>query len=140
MGTLMRTVQGVRMTVAAAENVAETATDVKADVARLRTGLTVDALAIECLDGADPDRVEGWRDYVEAVCAAASLPEATAEKPSGFSVAHYPHHEVGTRWAVLNLNRETVAYAYCEALATTLVGLMNQNRETFAAFDGTDES
>ncbi len=61
----------------------ETSTDVAADVARLRSGeITRDALLAECLDGADEDRVEGWREYVEAVSAAAGpLSAKKAGKP-----------------------------------------------------------
>ena len=60
------------LTRAAALNVAETGIDVSDDVARLRRGATdAEALLAECLDGADDDRVEGWRDYVLAVAAAA---------------------------------------------------------------------
>lgn len=60
-------VQGVTMTAAAAMNVEECSVDVLADAARMQRGLTVEALLSECLDGADADRVQGWREYVEAV-------------------------------------------------------------------------
>lgn len=62
------TVQGVTMTAAAAENVAECAVNVAGDVASLLRGSTTpEALLAECLDGADSDREQGWREYVEAV-------------------------------------------------------------------------
>lgn len=62
------TVQGVTMSAAAAENVAECAVDVAADVASLLYGSTTpEVLLAECLDGADADREQGWREYVEAV-------------------------------------------------------------------------
>lgn len=56
----------------AAEAVREAGVSPSADVARIRAGLTSEALLAECLDGADPDRVEGWRDYVAAVFEVAS--------------------------------------------------------------------
>lgn len=58
------------MTTAAARNVAETSTDVDVDIRRFRTGV-IDraALLAECLDGADDDRTDGWRDYVDHVTA-----------------------------------------------------------------------
>jgi len=62
------TIRGVTMTSSAAANVAETGTDVAADLAALRAGTTTRrALLAECLDGADEDRIEGWREYVEAL-------------------------------------------------------------------------
>lgn len=65
------TLQGVEMTVAAAENVAEGGMDVAADVAALRAGTaTRETLLAECLDGADDDRIQGWHDYVSSVTAA----------------------------------------------------------------------
>jgi len=60
----------LRLSNAALENVAETGIDPMNDVARLRAGeVTEEALIDECLGGADDDRVEGWREYVEAVVA-----------------------------------------------------------------------
>jgi len=68
------TIGGATMTIAAARNLEETGTDVAADLAALRAGtMTRDALLAHCLNGADEDRVEGWREYVEAVSAAAQV-------------------------------------------------------------------
>lgn len=68
MATNEITVQGIKMTVAAAENVDECSVDVQADVAALRSGRTTrEALLEHCLDGAGDDRVDGWNDYVDAV-------------------------------------------------------------------------
>lgn len=54
---------------AAQRNIDETAIDPTIDVANVRIGtLTHDTLLAVCLDGADPDRVQGWRDYVATVC------------------------------------------------------------------------
>lgn len=65
------TIDGVTMSRAAATNVEETGVDVAADLAALRSGEhTAESLLAHCLDGADEDRVEGWRDYVSALVAA----------------------------------------------------------------------
>lgn len=62
------TVQGVRMSKAAAENVAECAVDVRDDIVELITGeQTKLGLLDFCLENADEDRRRGWMDYVEAV-------------------------------------------------------------------------
>jgi hypothetical protein len=64
--------QGVGMSVEAATNVAEAGVDVAADVMAIRSGtLTGETLLSECLDGADDDRIHGWRDYVSSVVIAA---------------------------------------------------------------------
>jgi hypothetical protein len=43
------------------------------DLAKIRDGrLNREALLIACLDGADDDRVQGWRDYVGEICRVAS--------------------------------------------------------------------
>lgn len=56
----------------AAENVIETGCDIDADIAALRSGAHTEAtLLAHCLDGADDDRKEGWRDYVRAIACAA---------------------------------------------------------------------
>jgi len=53
---------------AAQRNIEETCTDWEGDIERLRAGLTtIDALRSLCLDGADPDRIEGWEDYLATV-------------------------------------------------------------------------
>lgn len=67
----MTSTTSISLTTAALANIEETGTDVDADIARVRDGLTRDVLLAECLDGADDDRVEGWEDYVSAVCAVA---------------------------------------------------------------------
>lgn len=54
-----------KFTSAALANIAETGADWSADLAALRAGtLTASALLGHCLDGADDDRAEGWREYV----------------------------------------------------------------------------
>ena len=66
----------LRLTAAGAANLEETGMstpDVFSDVGCIRTGAkTAGQLLEDCLDGADDDRVQGWRDYVAAVVAAAS--------------------------------------------------------------------
>jgi len=59
---------------AALENIKETGIDPADDVARVRAGLSPDALLAECLEGADEDRVEGWREYVERIAEEALQP------------------------------------------------------------------
>lgn len=71
----------IKLTTAAQRNVDETSTDVAADIAALRAGKTPGALLADCLDGADDDRIEGWREYVAAVAAAAGV-EAGEDEPS----------------------------------------------------------
>lgn len=49
-------------------NIEECGVDAEADVEALRSGATTRAALLEhCLDGADADRVGGWRDYVSTV-------------------------------------------------------------------------
>lgn len=67
-------VNGVTLTRAAAVNVEETGIDPSDDVQRLRAGeVTPEVLMAECLDGADDDRVDGWREYVDNVADAAGV-------------------------------------------------------------------
>lgn len=62
------TVQGVKMSTAAAANVEEAGVSVTADVAAVSAGdLSPADLLAQCLDGCELDRVDGWRDYVYAV-------------------------------------------------------------------------
>lgn len=64
----------IRMTPAAIANAEETGADIHAHWMLLRGGLvSPEGLLAHCLDGADPDREEGWRDYVSAIAAAAGL-------------------------------------------------------------------
>ena len=67
----------INLTAAALANLEELGLDdddIRADVDALRTGKrTRDAFLAECLDGADEDREEGWRDYVSAVASAAGV-------------------------------------------------------------------
>jgi hypothetical protein len=47
--------------------------DVQADIERIRDGLcTRGRLLTDCLDGANDDCAQGWRDYVEAVVEASA--------------------------------------------------------------------
>ena len=56
------------LTRAAAENVVETGVDPRVDIAALRDGRhTRESLLAHCLDGADDDREQGWREYVDRV-------------------------------------------------------------------------
>ena len=68
------TVQGVRMTKAAAECVKEAGVNVGEDVLDLMVGkYTSETLLALCLDLAEPNRRKGWREYVEAVTGHAVL-------------------------------------------------------------------
>lgn len=61
---------------AAIRNIEETGIDPLEDVRRVREMLVSrDALLEECLQGADDDRIDGWQDYVSAICGLASLEE-----------------------------------------------------------------
>jgi hypothetical protein len=56
------------MSLEAAGCVEETGADVGEDMEALRSGKhTPESLLAFCLDGADDDRVQGWRDYVAAL-------------------------------------------------------------------------
>lgn len=64
------TIGGVRMSRVAAELVEWTGTDPAADLYRLQSGeVTAAELLADCLDGAEPEHVAGWRDYVACVAA-----------------------------------------------------------------------
>jgi hypothetical protein len=66
-------VSRVDLTDAARENVAETGCDPAADLAAIVAGeYTSATLLAHCLDGADPDRERGWREYVDAIAEAAA--------------------------------------------------------------------
>ncbi|MCA9536391.1 MAG: hypothetical protein KC593_22065 [Myxococcales bacterium] len=73
----MTNTTNINLTAAALANLEELGLDdddIRADVDALRTGKrTRDAFLAECLDGADEDREEGWRDYVSAVASAAGV-------------------------------------------------------------------
>ena len=57
---------------AVVEETGLTPAEVARDVSDVRAGyLTRAALLALCLDGAEDDRIPGWRSYVGAVCAAA---------------------------------------------------------------------
>lgn len=57
-------------TFAAIDNIEETGADWTRDLERLRAGETTAAALLElCLEGADEDRVQGWRDYVDGLVA-----------------------------------------------------------------------
>ena len=54
--------------------VEETGTVPALDVNAIREGRqSAESLLVACLDGADEDREEGWRDYVSAVALAAGV-------------------------------------------------------------------
>lgn len=68
-------IEGVKLSFAAAQNVEETGCSPREDIAALQAGtLTRETLLAHCLDGADDNRVQGWRDYVEDIAIAANLP------------------------------------------------------------------
>jgi hypothetical protein len=61
------------MTRAALANMEEVGADGGDDLAAYRSGaLSATALLDRCMDGADRDRWQGWRDYVDGVVAMAS--------------------------------------------------------------------
>jgi len=70
-------IAGIEFTSDAAENIEETGIDadeIQRDVRSICNGDSSEYdLLGRCLDGADPDRVPGWRDYVSAIVAAAAV-------------------------------------------------------------------
>ncbi len=64
------TIAGViKFTEAASESIYETGIDPADDVERLLDGkITLEELLEECLNGAGPDREQGWREYVGCAC------------------------------------------------------------------------
>lgn len=59
----------------AQRNIEETGCDPMDDMHRVVTGeQTREGLLAFCLDGAEEDRVQGWRDYVQTICEAAARP------------------------------------------------------------------
>jgi hypothetical protein len=61
-------IDGIWFSFAAAKCIEETGCSPTEDRIALETGAhTKETLLNFCLDGADPDREQGWRDYVEAV-------------------------------------------------------------------------
>jgi hypothetical protein len=62
----------IKLSSEAQANVDETGADPEEDAYAIRHGETTrEKLLAECLDGADEDRVQGWHEYVDAVCEAA---------------------------------------------------------------------
>ena len=73
---IARALVTIDLSMAARENAAETSADPFDDFVRVRKGRADRAsLTEECLDGADEDRVAGWRQYVDAVLSAAGSSE-----------------------------------------------------------------
>ena len=72
----------IRLTPAAQALVDETGCDPQDDIDALRAGThTEESLLAYCLDGADEDREEGWREYVAAVVAAAEVASRSRRLP-----------------------------------------------------------
>ena len=68
------TIDTVTMSVEAAGSVEWAGVNVAEDLRALRAGeTTYRQLLAKCLDGAEPDHEDDWRDYVDAVCAAAGV-------------------------------------------------------------------
>lgn len=64
----------MKFSTAAQQNIDETGCDPQDDLYRVRVGeQTREGLLSLCLDGAEEDRVQGWRDYVATICAEAGL-------------------------------------------------------------------
>lgn len=77
------TIENVKMSIGAAGNVEMVGAHPRADVARVRAGLSRDELLAECLDGCEdePQTAADWREYVDAVMAA-------ADEPADIEVTH----------------------------------------------------
>jgi len=96
----------IKLTSAAQANVDESGCDPDADVNAIRAGkLTRGSLLVHCLDGADVDRIHGWHDYVDAVCAAAVSEVTTKSFYDNSLKDEYAHEHVraaraaGRAWA-----------------------------------------
>jgi len=81
--------------VAAQANIEETGIDPADDIEAVRTGAkSATSLLDECLSGADRDRVQGWREYVDAVVEAAraqrDVVEAIGRSISHNEIVHLP--------------------------------------------------
>lgn len=102
-------------------NVEETGVDLQDDIEALRSGRhTAETLLAHCLDGADEDRVHGWKEYVDAVVEAAAMPASpprlTAAQRTGlarvidcFDRGHpvfAPSNSVGTRDLSVGIRRQ----------------------------------
>lgn len=71
---LTNAIDHFKFSAAALENIEETDCDAISDLTKIKDGrLDFDSLLAACLDGADHDRVQGWRDYCEEVCRIADL-------------------------------------------------------------------
>ena len=58
----------IKFSDAAQANIDETGCDPMVDIAALRSGEhTPESLLAQCLDGAEEDRAQGWREYVDAI-------------------------------------------------------------------------
>lgn len=80
---------GCDFTRAALDAIEETGVDPTDDLDALRCGrMTAADLLARCLDGADADRAEGWRDYVSALarCADVTFPDAEPDDELGHVV------------------------------------------------------
>lgn len=61
-----------KLTTAALENVEATGINPSEDLESLIAGETVESLLARCLNQADPEYIQGWREYVETLEAEAS--------------------------------------------------------------------
>lgn len=69
----------IKFSTAAQANIDETGCSPEDDIYRIRTGeQTREGLLAYCLDGADPDRVQGWREYVATICEEAAQGDSHA--------------------------------------------------------------
>lgn len=57
----------IRLSLDEARAVEETGIDPREDLTRVLRGLTVEELRVECLDGADEDRVGAWESYASTI-------------------------------------------------------------------------
>lgn len=84
------TIEGVRMSMGAARNVEATNTKPAADVARVRAGLSRRTLLAECMEGCDdPETGDDWREYVDAVMAAAEVRTYRVVSSQGVALGEY---------------------------------------------------
>lgn len=121
---------GVELTKEAYENLEEVGmldgADMARDVQNLKTGdVAPYRLLAQCLDGADDDRAEGWRDYVAACCR-----EAGVEPPRGAEAS-------GTRGPAIYRAKFSRPEGLDEATANTL-RLTEESDEPLELIEVTD--
>lgn len=123
-------IAGVTLSLAAARCAEESGCDVEEDLDDLRSNLLTEAALLDvCLDGADRDREQGWRDYVSALSAHlaaespalapivvrefSTMPEIALEgwNPNALSGGDYSTDRARALYAALGVSESDEEYA-----------------------------